>query len=159
MTEQEELSKVLRQLLTGRVKRSNEGQWIIDHLDAPELKAAAAELSMLGFHILADLENQDLTGIELAEKLHASRGGITRAAQNLLKYDLIRTHQKRDDKKKLYYRLTDKGRRLNTVHSEMHQKIDAYRKRELYDKYDEAEKALILRFLEDAVRVEQEMLD
>ncbi|GBG96114.1 MarR family winged helix-turn-helix transcriptional regulator [Lactococcus termiticola] len=149
------LASMLRQFqFSGK---NNEQEWILKHL-APEMRPVAKGLSILGYHILSSLTTGDMTGRELSEVLDATRGGVSRAAQALLESEMIASYQLAEDKKKIYYRLTDQGWKLAAVHDAMHEVADAYQKRELFDHYTEKEKALVLRFLEDVKRVQNTVL-
>lgn len=137
------------------VHGSQEQQWIQAHLTGEKLKQEVLNLSIVAFHILSVLESGEQTGIEIAEKLNVTRGGVTRAAKKLLQYDLVAATKHLDDKKKIYYSLTDKGKTLAKVHDQMHKTI----KRELVDKltakYSMDDLKIVANFLDDLYQLEQ----
>lgn len=144
-----------------RLQRSNvhgsqEQRWIQAHLDDERLGEITLKLSIVAFHILSALEKGDQTGIEIAEKINVTRGGVTRAAKKLLQYDLISAAKHPDDKKKIYYSLTADGRTLALVHDQMHEKIRQELVGKLTAKYSAADLQVVAAFLNDLYQLEQE---
>lgn len=157
---EETISKIRQTIELLRVQHSNihgsqEQQWIQEHLTDKKLKQEVLNLSIVAFHILSTLEFGEQTGIEIAEKINVTRGGVTRAAKKLLQYDLIVATKHSDDKKKIYYSLTDDGKKLAKVHDQMHKTI----KRELVDKltakYSIDDLKIVANFLDDLYQLEQ----
>ena len=122
--------------------------WILEQLDNDKLEKEVLTLSVVALHILSALTKEDLTGIELATKLSVTRGGVTRAVQNLIKYQFLTTYQSESDKKKIFYHLTVKGRKVATIHDKMHKIMDI-KLGQIFNKYNEQEKSIILSFLSD----------
>ncbi|MBB1079198.1 MarR family transcriptional regulator [Limosilactobacillus sp. STM2_1] len=135
---------------------SKEQQWIQEHITDQQLKKIVLNLSIVSFHILSVLENGELTGIEIAEKLSVTRGGITRAAKKLLQYQLITAKKHTDNQKKLYYSLTDQGRAVALVHDEMHRTIKKQIVAKLVTKYSDQELQVVADFLTDLYEFEKE---
>lgn len=110
------INKIRHTIELLRVQHSNihgsqEQQWIQEHLTDKKLKQEVLNLSIVAFHILSVLESGEQTGIEIAEKINVTRGGVTRAAKKLLQYGLITAVKHPDDKKKIYYSLTSNGKK------------------------------------------------
>lgn len=154
----QEIAQELHKIKHKRAPISMERRWILDHTESLELKNETNALSVVGFHILTELIERDKTGIDLAAALDVTRGGITRAAQTLLKYKMIETYQVQEDKKKIFYHLTDKGQKVAQIHQEMHAQRRQQRRNQLFKNYSSAEKAVILRFLKNVTRLEDEGL-
>lgn len=138
------------------VHGSQEQKWIQDRIADDELKQIVLKLSIIAFHILSALEKSELTGIELAEKLCVTRGGITRAAKNLSKYQLIKLNKHPDNQKNIYYALTDRGRQIALVHDKMHASIKKSIVESLTAKYSKAELEMVAEFLEDLYKLEKQ---
>ncbi len=157
MTDVEAINQALRRLATQRESLKMERQTIIDALPTKALKAEVLKLSVVSLHVLSALTKKELTGIELAEILAVTRGGITQAAKILLRVGMIVSYQSQNDRKKIFYQLTEKGRQIAKVHDEMHEKMDQKLKVALFDQYDAQQKALILQFLTDFIRVKNDL--
>lgn len=79
------ISKELHELRHATDNRSQERKWILEQVNDDKLEKEVLTLSVVALHILSALTKKDLTGIELATKLSVTRGGVTRAVQNLIK--------------------------------------------------------------------------
>lgn len=120
------------------------------------LKKAVEKISIVGFHILsALLANQCMTGIELSVSLGVTRGGITRAAKTLLNLEMIESYQTHQEKKKIYYQLTDNGRIVAEVHDKMHELVDEKFQQQILSNYSYDEQKLIANFLKDVNEFEE----
>lgn len=151
------IGTALHELQNARVNRSLESQWILRQLGDENLMAEVMNLSVVALHILSNLTKQDLTGIELATNLRVTRGAITRAAGNLTQFDFAELYQKEDDKKKIFYHLTDKGRKVADVHDKMHEKIDEIFEKQIFAHYTAQEKQVILNFLKQVNEVDTQL--
>ena len=139
------------------VHGSQEQQWMEKHVTDPQLKEIVPKLSIVAFHILSAIEDDEQTGIQIAKELNVTRGGITRAAKKLIQYDLVRTNQHPDDKKKIYYSLTESGRSLALLHDQLHQTIQSTLVNQLTAKYSQDELQTVSQFLTDLYRLEGEL--
>lgn len=141
----------------GNIHGSKEQQWIQEHLNDGDqnLKEIVLSLSIVAFHMLSALEVNEMTGIELAEKINVTRGGVTRAAKKLLQYNLISAAKHEDDKKKIYYSLTADGKKIAQVHDQMHGMIQEKLVNALTSKYSENELQTVANFLEDLYQLEK----
>ncbi|WP_283583269.1 MarR family winged helix-turn-helix transcriptional regulator [Limosilactobacillus difficilis] len=135
---------------------SREQRWIQAHLTDSDLCDAVSRCSVVAFHILSALEKQEQTGIELAEQLDVTRGGISRAAKKLTTAGLVQTEKHPDNQKEIYYVLTAKGRELAAIHDQMHQAIKCEIVDRLTAKYSPAELKLVNQFLSDLLQLEEE---
>ena len=149
----QQISKELHELRHATDNRSQERSWILAQLDNDKLEKEVLTLSVVALHILSALTKEDLTGIKLATKL-----SVTRAVQNLIKYQFLTTYQSESDKKKIFYHLTVKGRKVATIHDKMHKIMDI-RLGQIFDKYNEQEKSIILSFLSDFNLTEAGLFD
>ncbi|MEE5988614.1 MarR family transcriptional regulator [Ligilactobacillus equi] len=133
---------------------SSERQWIMAHLKTPELATVVSGLSIVALHLLSELQNGEQTGIQLAQGLNVTRGGVTRAAKTLLQANLVATHKRSDDQKKIYYTLTTQGREVAQVHSQLHHKLHQELQDRLTAKYTPADLEIVASFLDDLVDAE-----
>lgn len=136
---------------------SKEQQWIIKHLDDPQLQQIIPKLSIVALHILSALEHStQQTGIELANTLKVTRGGITRAAKKLLNYDLIVAHKLPDNQKNLYYSITPQGKKIAIIHDQMHHTLKTDLINRVTNKYSEKELIIVNNFLADLLNAENQ---
>ena len=135
---------------------SHEQQWLQHHLANENLQETVTGLSLVALHILSALEDAPLTGIEIAQKIRVTRGGVTRAAQKLLEYDLVRANKRPEDQKKIYYSLTAQGRQVAAAHDEMHESIRTNIEAALLKKYSSQDLRIVASFLRDLQQLEEQ---
>ncbi|XRC40277.1 MarR family winged helix-turn-helix transcriptional regulator [Lactiplantibacillus plantarum] len=143
---------ILTQLKTIRTKRASttgEQKWLQQHITEANLRRLLPDISIVGLHLLSELEAGPQTGIDLATNLGVTRGGVTRAAKRLITQGLIGSFQQPDDHKKIFYRLTPSGRKLARYHDKMHATRNHQAITLLHEHYSPAELAVIQRFLAD----------
>jgi len=115
------------------------------------LQEVVDNLSILSLHILSALEEKPLTGMELSKILNSTRGGITRAAKKLLEYQLITASQPTNDRKKIYYQLTEQGLTLATAHDQMHQKLESDFRKQILNDLSLVDQRVIANFLDSFI--------
>ncbi|MNE92993.1 MarR family protein [compost metagenome] len=49
-----------------------------------------------------------------------TRGAISKLTKKLIEKDLIESYQKPDNKKEIYFRLTEQGKVIDKIHEELH---------------------------------------
>ena len=72
-------------------------------------------------HIIAsigDLENPNVTAI--ARHMGMTKGGISKNVKKLISAGLVEAYQEDDNNRKIFYRLTDDGRRIYDKHAVAH---------------------------------------
>ncbi|HLR03540.1 MAG TPA: MarR family transcriptional regulator [Virgibacillus sp.] len=57
---------------------------------------------------------------KLAESLYMTRGAISKLTKRLIKKGLIERYQKPDNKKEIYFRLTEQGKIIFDIHENLH---------------------------------------
>ncbi len=127
---------------------TSEKTWLQEHLSDARLRPIVARTSVVGLHILSGLENGQRKGIDLAEDLNVTRGGIYRAAQSLEQLGLITSQHAADNKKNRYYALTDDGQIIARIHDRMHHEMNDQLFATLEAQFSEADLATVLRFLQ-----------
>jgi len=155
-TEQAILNQ-LKVIRTSRESVTGEQKWMQTHITELNLRRLLPDISVVGLHLMSVLEAQPQTGIDIAQKLGVTRGGITRAAKNLVTQGLISTFQQPDDRKKIFYRLTPSGRKLAQYHDQMHATFNKQAVNHLKADYSPEELAIINRFLVDLENFEEQL--
>ncbi|RIM66499.1 MarR family transcriptional regulator [Staphylococcus xylosus] len=112
------------------------------------LDANQDNLSITQFHILAIiLKEQNVNNRILKERLKISAPAITKATRKLIQLEYI-IEDKKQDNKKIYYKLLDKGIAYANLHEHMHnQIINKYLS--ILEKYNDEELATIDSFIKD----------
>nr|WP_312579285.1 MarR family transcriptional regulator [Sedimentibacter sp.] len=67
--------------------------------------------------------NVDLNGTRLARACFMTRSALSKLTKKLIKKGLIERYQKPDNKKEIYFRLTEKGKDIYNIHEEMTSKF------------------------------------
>ena len=67
--------------------------------------------------------NADTNVTKLAESYYVTRGAISKITKKLIKKGLIESYQKQNNKKEIYFRLTEQGKVINHVHEELHKEF------------------------------------
>lgn len=110
---------------------------------------ALPEISITEFHVIACIgNNQNVNGMRLSQEMGMTRGGISKVMANLQKKDLIEAYSEPNNKKKVYYKLTPLGMRINQFHNEKHQQRNRTLEQFL-DKFSDEEKAIVLKFIKE----------
>ncbi|MFF2154871.1 MarR family transcriptional regulator [Paenibacillus chitinolyticus] len=68
-------------------------------------------------------KNVDSNVTKLAESFYMTRGAISKITKQLLKKGLIESYRKPDNKKEIYFRLTEKGKVIYTIHEDLHKEF------------------------------------
>jgi len=153
-----QLLELFRQIRTAsdNSQLNAEKTWIVKQLDDAELAALVPKISIVGLHMLSALTSNNKTGIELANELDVTRGGITRAARTLVDLALVEKVQQTTDKKKIYYQLTPLGKKIAQVHTQMHRELE----KKFFDlvatNYSSADLDLVINFLQTLTQAEHE---
>jgi DNA-binding MarR family transcriptional regulator len=68
-------------------------------------------------------QNADSNVTKLAESLYMTRGAISKITRKLMDKGLIESYPKPDNNKEFYFRLTDQGRVIYTIHEDLHREF------------------------------------
>ncbi|TFZ13997.1 MarR family transcriptional regulator [Bacillus cereus] len=90
---------------------------------------------------------QQMNNTLLSMELNISKATISKAIRVLIDNKILLTHQNTDNKKEIFYTLTDKGIQLAIVHKKLH-KIAHKRYSELFQQFDDSELQVVTKFLE-----------
>ncbi|GFH42906.1 MarR family transcriptional regulator [Lactococcus hodotermopsidis] len=82
----------------------------------------------------------------LASALYMTRGAISKMTRKLQKKGIIESFQKPENKKEIYFTLTDEGRRIDAIHRRLHADfIEA--DKTVFAAFSEEELAVVARFV------------
>lgn len=68
-------------------------------------------------------KNADTNVTKLAEAFYMTNGAISKIAKKLTKKGVIESYQKPDNKKEIYFKLTDRGRAVFDTHEALHKEF------------------------------------
>lgn len=68
-------------------------------------------------------KNVDSNVTKLAESFYMTRSAISKLTKKLIEKGLIESYQKPDNKKEIYFRLTEQGKVIYKIHEELHQEF------------------------------------
>ena len=111
------------------------------------------EDSLVGYkssevHYIECIEkNVDSNVTKLAETLYMTRGAISKMTKKLESKGIIESYQKPDNKKELYFRLTEEGKRIYSIHETLHKEFYE-RDKVVFDQITEEQFDNMLRFVE-----------
>lgn len=92
-------------------------------------------------------ENVDTNVTKLAVSLYMTRGAISKLTKKLIKKDLIESYQKLDNKKEIYFRLTEQGKVIYQIHEELHKEFKE-RDKVMFEQVTAEQFDSMLRFVE-----------
>jgi DNA-binding MarR family transcriptional regulator len=108
-------------------------------------------LTITALHVLEAIGRREpINGIQIARQLAITKGAVSKIARKLLDLQLIQAEQLPDNKKDIYFRLTERGREIFQWHQDMHEEAHGQAKQFL-GRYTLEELRLIVRFLHDYI--------
>lgn len=85
---------------------------------------------------------------KLAESLYMTRGAISKLTKRLINKNLIESYQSPDNKKEIYFKLTDQGKKIFEIHENLHKQFYE-RDKIVFEQMTEEQFDSMLKFLED----------
>lgn len=76
-----------------------------------------------------------------------TRGAISKLTKKLIEKGLIESYQKSDNKKEIYFRLTEQGKVIYKIHEDLHKEFQE-RDKDMFEQITEEEMNSILSFVE-----------
>lgn len=105
------------QLLTNFRDFFNKMVW----LNRLKMEESLKEYKPSEVHCIEFIEKiKDANVTKLAESLYMTRGAISKLTKKLINKGLIESYQKPVNKKEIYFRLTEQGKVIYTIHEELH---------------------------------------
>ena len=74
-----------------------------------------------------------------------TRGAISKLSKKLMEKGLIQSYQKQDNKKEIYFRLTEHGKAINKIHDDLHKEFQE-RDKAVFDKITEEQFDYMINF-------------
>lgn len=90
-------------------------------------------------------KNIDCNVTKLAESFYMTRGAISKLSKKLMEKGLIESYQKQDNKKEIYFKLTEKGKAINKIHDDLHKEFQE-RDKAVFDKITEEQFDYMINF-------------
>lgn len=90
-------------------------------------------------------KNKDVNVTKLAESFYMTRGAISKLAKKLSAKGLIESYQKPENKKEIYYKLTERGWRIFNIHEKLHTEF-SNRDKIVFEDFSKDELDIIIRF-------------
>jgi DNA-binding MarR family transcriptional regulator len=91
--------------------------------------------------------NVDSNVTKLAESLYMTSGAISKLTQKLIKKGLIESYQKPENKKEIYFRLTEQGKVIYQIHEDLHKEFQE-RDKAVFEQVTEEQFDSMLSFIE-----------
>ncbi|WP_160680376.1 MarR family transcriptional regulator [Clostridium sp. C8-1-8] len=91
--------------------------------------------------------NVDPNVTKLAESFYMTNGAISKLTKKLINKGLIESYQKADNKKEIYFRLTDQGQKVYEIHEGLHQEFQQ-RDKIIFEDVTEEQFDGMLKFIE-----------
>nr|WP_315019588.1 MarR family transcriptional regulator [uncultured Aminipila sp.] len=91
--------------------------------------------------------NDDSNVTKLAESFYMTRGAISKMTKKLIKKGVIESYQKPENKKEIYFRLTEQGQEIYKVHEELHKEFQE-RDKVVFEQVTEEQFDSMLGFME-----------
>ncbi|SPF35921.1 MarR family protein [Candidatus Desulfosporosinus infrequens] len=91
--------------------------------------------------------NVDSNVTKLAESFYMTRGAISKLTKKLINKGIIENYQKPDNKKEIYFRLTEQGQAIYKVHEELHKEFQE-RDKAVFEQITEEQFDIMLSFVE-----------
>ncbi|MED0948996.1 MarR family transcriptional regulator [Bacillus mobilis] len=99
-------------------------------------------------HCIEYIENNaDSNVTQLAEAFYVTRGAISRMTKKLINKGLIESYQKSENKKEIYFKLTEQGKEIYIIHEELHNEFQQ-RDKAVFEQVTEEEYDSIINFVE-----------
>ncbi len=91
--------------------------------------------------------NVDSNVVKLAESFYMTTGAISKLTKKLIKKGTIESYRKPDNKKEIYFRLTDQGKVIYKIHEELHKEFQE-RDKSVFEQVTEEQFDSMLSFVE-----------
>ncbi|CEN83855.1 MarR family transcriptional regulator [Paeniclostridium sordellii] len=91
--------------------------------------------------------NVDTNVTKLSEYFYMTRGAMSKLTKKLIKKGVIESYQKPDNKKEIYFRLTEQGKEVYKTHEKLHKEFQD-RDKAIFEQVTEEQFDSILNFIE-----------
>lgn len=91
--------------------------------------------------------NADSNVAKLAESFFMTTGAMSKMTKKLIEKGVIESYQKPENKKEIYYKLTDQGKVIYNIHEELHQEFQE-RDKSVFEQVTDEQFGSMLSFIE-----------
>jgi DNA-binding MarR family transcriptional regulator len=99
-------------------------------------------------HCIEYIENNaDSNVTQLAEAFYVTRGAISRMTKKLIQKGLVESYQKSENKKEIYFKLTEQGKEIYKIHENLHKEFQE-RDKAVFEQVTKEEFDSIISFVE-----------
>lgn len=91
--------------------------------------------------------NVDSNVTKLAESFYMTRGAISKMTKKLIEKGLIESYQKSDNKKEVYFKLTEQGKVIYKIHDDLHKEFQE-RDKAVFEQITEQQYDSMISFVE-----------
>ncbi|HBE85505.1 MAG TPA: MarR family transcriptional regulator [Lachnoclostridium sp.] len=93
-------------------------------LDGYKMKESLKDYKPSEIHCIEYIgKSEDSNVTKLAETFYMTRSGISKITKKLIEKGLIESYQRPDNKKEIYFKLTERGKSIYKVHEELHKEF------------------------------------
>ncbi|OQR56550.1 MarR family transcriptional regulator [Bacillus sp. CDB3] len=132
------------QVINGLRELYNKMVW----LNKDKMEEGLKDFKSSEVHCIEYIENNaDSNVTQLAEAFYVTRGAISRMTKKLIKKGLIESYQKSENKKEIYFRLTEQGKEIYKIHEDLHKEFQE-RDKAVFEQVTEEEFDSIISFVE-----------
>lgn len=120
----------------------------INYLNKDKMEDSLKGYTSSEVHCIEYIEkNVDSNVTKLAESFFMTRGAISKLTKKLIEKGLIESYQKPDNKKEIYFRLTEQGEVVYNIHEELHKEFQV-RDKAVFEQVTEEQLQMMLSFVE-----------
>lgn len=94
---------------------------------------------------IGKIQNPNVT--KLSHELHLTRGGISKLVKKLIKKNAIEAYSSDDNKKEIYYKLTESGMEIFEAHEKLHKKWNN-KDKEFFKQFNKEEVEFAINFIQ-----------
>ncbi|WMM24897.1 MarR family transcriptional regulator [Tissierella sp. MB52-C2] len=122
----------------------------IDYLGVPDHnRGIFKKYNLSQVHCIDCIGNLEDTNVtKISEELNMTRGAISKITKKLLSEGLIKQYKKPDNKKEIFFELTDRGWEVYHAHRELHD-ISEIEYINIFKKFNDNEIEIIISFLKE----------
>ncbi|MGG5318414.1 MarR family transcriptional regulator [Enterococcus sp. AZ072] len=132
------------QLMVGFRELFNKINW----LNKPKMEESLKGYTSSEVHCVEFIGNHPLPNVtQLAEGMYMTRGAISKLTKKMVKKGLIESYQKPDNKKEIYFDLTEQGKRVFQIHEALHNEFQN-RDKVVFDQLTEEQFTGMLHFID-----------
>lgn len=138
MSKEEQVMMEIRELL-------NKLSWI----NKQKMEIVLKEYKPSEIHCIEYIaKNEDSNVTKLAEKFYMTKSAISKITKKLIEKGYIESYQKLDNKKEIYFKLTEQGKIINDTHDDLHKEFQE-RDKAMFEQITDKQFDNIIKFIEN----------